>query len=301
MELRDVRTFVTVAESRSFSRAAEKLHAAQSTVSARIAALETELGVRLFDRLGRAVTLTEAGTRLLGFAKKLVDLEEEARAWVAGTGQAGGHLTVRVPESLCIHRMQTVVSRFRERHPTARLSLVTCALDGLEADLRQGVTDLAFVYMDDLVAGDLKVECLGEEPLVLAAAPSHRLSRCAKVRPASLQGMTLLLSKGDCSYRRMFEGLLAEHRVETGPGMEFSSLAALKACLAQGWGVAILPAVAIPGEPRLRRLEWTGPPLATGILMVWHREKWLSPLLASFMDLMREEIGRQLPWSVQGT
>ncbi len=298
MELRDVRTFVTVAGSRSFSRAAETLHAAQSTVSARIAALEAELGVRLFDRLGRTVALTEAGTRLLDFARKLVDLEEEARAWVAGDGNAGGRLTVRVPESLCVHRMQAVMKRFHEQSPGARLSLVTCALDGLEADLRQGVTDLAFVYMDDLVAGDLKVECLGEEPLVLAAAPSHALARRAKIQPGSFHGVPLLLSKGDCSYRRMFEGLLAEHQVETGPGMEFSSLAALKACLAQGWGVSILPAVAMQDEPRLRILKWTGPTLATGILMVWHREKWLSPLLASFMDLMREEIGWQLP---QGT
>jgi DNA-binding transcriptional LysR family regulator len=96
----------------------------------------------------------------------------------------------------------------------------------------------------------------------------------------------------------MFEGLLAEHQAEIGAGMEFSSLAALKVCLAQGWGVAILPAVSIQGEPLLRILKWAGPRLATGILMVWHREKWISPLLASFMDLMREEIGRQLS---QGT
>lgn len=298
MELRDVRTFVAVAASRSFSRAAETLHAAQSTISARIAVLEEELGVRLFDRLGRTVNLTDAGVRLLGFARKLVDLEEEARAWVTGAESAGGSLTVRVPESLCVHRMQGVVSRFHERHPAARLSLITCALDGLEADLRQGITDLAFVYMDDLVAGDLKVECLGEEPLVLAAAPVHALARRAKVQTASFRGVSLLLSKGDCSYRRMFEGLLAEHQVEIGTGMEFSSLAALKVCLAQGWGVAILPAVSIQDEPRLRILKWAGPSLATGILMVWHREKWISPLLGSFMDLMREEIGPQLP---QGT
>ncbi len=300
MELRDLKTFAAVAASLSFNRAAQALNTAQSTVSARIAALEEELGVRLFDRLGRTVALTEAGLRLQGFARKMLDLEEEARAWVAGAGHLGGSLTVRVPESLCVHRMEGVIRRFRERFPSARLSLISCALDGLEEDLRQGVTDLAFVYMDQLVAGDLKVELLGEEPLVLAAAPSHALARRRKLGPASFQGVPLLLSKGDCSYRRMFEGLLTEHRVEPGTALEFSSLAALKVCLSQGLGVAILPAVAAREECArglLRELAWTGDPLATGILMVWHRAKWISPLLGTFMDLTREEI----PQGLQGT
>ncbi len=300
MELRDLRTFSAVAGVLSFNKAAQMLNAAQSTISARIAALEEELGVRLFDRLGRKVVLTEAGLRLSGFARKMLDLEEEARAWVAGVSEIGGSLTVRIPESLCVHRMDAVIRRFRERFPLVRLNLITCALDGLESDLRQGVTDLAFVYTDSISAADLRVELLGVEPLVLAAAPAHSLARLPKVDLEAFQGVPLLLAKGDCSYRRMFERLLAEYRVEPGTGMEFSSLAALKRCLSRGLGVTILPGIAVKEEATrgsIAILPWTGDALETGILMIWHREKWISPVLQTFMDLMREEIGRQ----VQGT
>jgi DNA-binding transcriptional LysR family regulator len=297
MEIRDLKTFSAVAGLLSFSRAAEMLNTAQSTVSARIAALEEELGVRLFERLSHKIALTDAGLRLGEFARKILDLEDEARAWVAGASEIGGSLTVRVPESLCVYRMDAVIGRLREQFPLVRLSLITCALDGLESDLRQGVTDLAFVYTDSISAADLRVELLGVETLVVSAAPSHALARQPELSLRSFAGATLLLSKADCAYRRAFEGLLAEEGVAPGPSLEFSSLAALKRCLSRGLGVSILPAVAVQEEVArgsLAVLPWTGDALQTGVLMVWHREKWISPLLESFMALMREEGGRQL-------
>lgn len=297
MELRDLKTFAAVASRLSFGRAGRELNAAQSTVSARIALLEAELGVPLFDRIGRKVVLTEAGTRLLAFARRMVDLEDEARRCVIGEGEAGGALAVRVPESLCVHRLTPVIRRFRERFGQVRLSLISCTLDGLEADLRQGVTDLAFVYLDAVVAADLQVGLLGGEPLVLAAAPAHPLARRRRVDPEHLRGVPLLLSRGDCSYRRMFEGLLAERGVEPGVGLEFQSLAALKRCLGLGLGVAPVPAVAVREEfaaKALVPLAWAGDPLETGVLMIHHRRKWVSPILEAFMDLAREELGAQL-------
>lgn len=293
MELRDLKTFATVARTLNFRRSSECLNTAQSTISARIASLEEELGVRLFDRLGAKVVLTEAGSRLLGYAQKMLDLEDEARAWVMDEAEIRGSLTVRVPESLCIHRLGGAIRAFREQFPLIKLSFITCTLDGLEKDLRLGVTDLAFVYMDAVKAADLRVECLGSEPLVLASAPGHPLAR-GRVSAEAFQGVSLLLAKGDCSYRRMFEGLLSECGVETGVGMEFSSLAALKQCLRSGLGVTIIPEVSIRSEVdhgSLVTLAWQGDPLETGILMIRHREKWLSPPLRTFMDLVKTEVG----------
>ena len=93
----------------------------------------------------------------------------------------------------------------------------------------------------------------------------------------------------------MFERILAERHVQPGVGMEFQSLAALKRCLAVGLGVAILPAVAVrdeAGRGEAALLPWAEDPLEAGILMIWHRKKWLSPALAAFMDLAREELAR---------
>lgn len=294
MELRDLKTFAVIARNLSFNRTALVLNTAQSTVSARVAALEEELGVRLFDRIGRKVALTDAGMRLSGFAQRMLDLEDEAKAWTSGSSEIGGSLTVRIPESLCVHRMDHVITRFREQFPLVRMAFITCTLDGLETDLRQGVTDLALVYFDAIVAPDLRAELLGTESLVLAAAPSSPLVQKLSVGPADFQGVPLLLSKGDCSYRRMFEALLAERNVEPGTGLEFSSLTALKRCLALGLGVGLLPGIAVADEVSrgvLATLPWSEDPLESGILLVWHRKKWISPVLERFMALLREEIG----------
>jgi DNA-binding transcriptional LysR family regulator len=291
MELRDLKTFVAVAGLMSFNRAGEALHAAQSTVSARIAAIEDDLGVRLFERLGRRVALTEAGERLLEYARKILDLEDEARAWVCGEAEARGSLTVRVPESLCAWRMGGVIRRFRERFPNVRLAFTACTLEGLDKDLRQGVTDIAFLMADTVRGGDLVVEALGVERLVLVAAPGHRLAGRTSVDQDDLRGETLVLSKADCAYRRMFEGLLSERGVATAAGVEFSSAAALRGCVMGGVGISILPELAVRRDVaagRLAVLDWAEGELETAVLMVRHKDKWLSPPLAAFMDMARQ-------------
>ncbi|MGE4264480.1 MAG: LysR family transcriptional regulator [Desulfovibrio sp.] len=307
MELRDLRTFLAVARRLSFHRAAVEVHAAQSTVSARIAALEDDLGVRLFERLGRTVRLTQAGERLRDHAAKMLDLEDEARAWVAGAGEARGRLTVRVPESLCAWRMGGLIREFRERFPLVHLCLMACTHDTLEQDLRQGVRDLAFLLYDGISARDLVVEALGVERLALVAAPGHRLAALPAIGPADLRGEPLVLSKTDCSYRRLFETLLDERGVARAAGVEFSSAAALKACVMGGLGVTLLPEIAVRADVaagRLAVLPWDeqeGGPLETAVLMLRHKDKWLAPPLAAFMELARARLMADAPEARPGS
>lgn len=290
MELRDLRTFVTVAGLLNFNQAGKALHAAQSTVSARIQALEADLGVRLFDRLGRRVLLTEAGQRLLDYARKIIDMEEEARAWVGGDEKTRGALTIRVPESLGVHRLPDVLAQFRERYPNVRLRIISCTLDGLAKDLRKGVTDLAFLLGQECQVFDLEVECLGVERLVFVTAPDHPLARLESVQSSDLDGQTVVLSTSDCSYRRILEQNLAEEGVSPVVGVEFSSVSALKRYVASGGGFTVLPEMAARREVaagEFKELAWTGGEVEAGLLMVWHKDKWLSPALAGFMELAR--------------
>lgn len=305
MELRDLKTFVVVAGLLSFHRAGDALHAAQSTVSARIAAIEADLGVKLFERLGRRVALTEAGERLLEYARKILDLEDEARAWVLSEAEARGSLTVRVPESLCACRMGPVIGAFRERFPSVRLCFTACTMEGLEKDLRQGVTDLAFLMADSIRAGDLAVELLGVERLVLVSAPGHGLAGRESVGPDDLRGETLVLSTADCSYRKMFEGLLSDRGVVTAAGVSFSSAAALRGCIMDGVGVSILPELAVRRDVeagRLAVLNWSEGELETAVLMIRHKDKWLSPPLKAFMEMVREMLmaGAPVPAARRG-
>jgi DNA-binding transcriptional LysR family regulator len=297
MELRNLKTFVAVARLLSFHRAAETLHYAQSTVSAQIQALEDELGVKLFDRLGRRILLTEAGERLLNYAGKMIDLEEEAVAEVTDSGDRGGSLCIRVPETFGSYRLPDIVRRFHDRMPNVGVQFITCTHEGLYTDLRKGVTDLAFLYTDSLQASDLEFEVLGVEPLVLAVSPGHALATMSQVTSPDLDGQTILLSRVDCSYRRLFEAVLAEEKISPGARLEFHSMAGLRACVGAGVGVTILPEVAAREDisnGRMAVIPWAGEPFETALLMVWHKEKWLSPALKAFMALVRESVTQQL-------
>ena len=291
MEIRQLKTFQAVADLLSFHRAAGQLHYAQSTVSAQIMALEEELGVRLFERLGRRVLITPAGEELYQYARKMLDLETEARAQLSPQAQAAGSLTIRAPESLCVHRLAPAVARFRQAMPRVQLHLITCAHEGLQRDLRQGVTDLAFLYADSLAAGDLKAEMLGVEELCLVGPAGHPLTGPGPLDPARLAGETLLLSRVDCSYRRLLAQVMEQEGIKPAQVLEMNSVAAIMAWVEAGLGISLLPRMAaapLVAQGRLGVIPWPEEGLEVACLMIHHRDKWISPALDRFMEYARE-------------
>ncbi len=121
MELRHLHTFRTVATGLSFTRAATQLGYAQSAVTSHIKALEDELGVRLFDRLGRRIVLTHAGSQLLDYADKILQLANEATTVIGGPDEPAGPVIVSAPEVLCAYRLPQVIRDLHDQHPGIRL------------------------------------------------------------------------------------------------------------------------------------------------------------------------------------
>jgi DNA-binding transcriptional LysR family regulator len=291
MEIRQLKSFQTVANLLSFNRAAGQLHYAQSSISAQIQTLEEEFGVKLFDRLGRKVQLTESGTYLLKYANKILDLIEETQSEVKGNKELVGSLTVRVPETFGVHRLPAVIKDFHGRFPKVRLNFITCAHEGLEKDLRKGITDLAFLLAESISAGDLEVETLGFESVVLVACPHHPLAAKRSVHTRDLAGETILLSKVDCSYRKIFEQILDQEEVGRFSMLEFYSVEAIKRCLMSGIGVTVLPEIAVRddvAQKKLVILPWSEGKIDVALLMIWYRDKWISPTLRAFMEVSKK-------------
>src|SRR5918999_27381 len=203
MELRQIETFRAVAEELSFSRAAAKLGYVQSSVSAQVSALERELGVPLFDRLGRRIALTEAGEVMFAYSGKLLALAEQTREAVVdagvGSGEVTGSLTVSAPETLLTYRLPKLPGIFHERHPKVRLSVRPSAIGRLVGSARKAVeegrVDLAFLLDEPL--GErarpayLAVETLIAEEVNVIAPTSHALATSSAVQPHDLSGETV--------------------------------------------------------------------------------------------------------------
>jgi DNA-binding transcriptional LysR family regulator len=314
MELRQVETFHAVATERSFSRAAAKLGYVQSSVSAQVSALERELGVPLFDRLGRRIALTDAGEVMFAHSGKLLALAERTREAVVdagvGSGEVTGSLTVSSPETLLTYRLPKLLALFHERHPKVRLSVRPSAIGRLVGSARKAVeegrVDVAFVLDeppgDRGRPADLAVETLLAEEVTVIAPTSHQLASASTVLPQDLRGETVLLPEAPesgCAYRGQFERQLGSAGVVPPETMEFQSIEAVKQCVAAGMGVSVLPSVAVGTELKagtLAELQW-GEPFEVLTQMSWHEDRWKSPALQAFLEVARGVFSSRMPAS----
>ena len=291
MELRQLKTFQTVARLLNFNRAAEVLNYSQSAVSAQIKLLEEELGVPLFDRLGKNVHLTEAGNMLVQYSQKMLDIEKETVAKVSGWEEPQGSISIRIPQSIATYLLPSVLSEFHQRFPKVGLDISSCAYHTLPQELKTGMVDVAFLLADSIPFAELKAELLRIEPLVLVASPDHYLSKQSAINMRDLTGQAILIPKHDCSYKMLFESILAEEKVDAVTIMELNSIEAIKQCVSKGIGVTMIPMMSVTQEieqKRLKILPWPEEKLETGILMIRHKDKWLSPTLQAFMDTVKE-------------
>ena len=297
-------TFRAVARELSFSRAAAGLGYVQSSVSSQVAALERELGVPLFDRLGRRIALTEAGAVMLEYAERLLDLAWEAGEAVAeagaGRGEVAGSLRVSAPETLLTYRLPGLLTVFHESYPRVRVSLQPTAVGRLVGSTRraleEGRVDVAFVLDEPSVSvAGLSAELLMEEDVSVVAPPAHALAVSDFVAPSNLGKETVLLPEAPqsgCAYRGRFERQLAEGGVVPRETLEFQSIEAIKRCVSAGMGVTVLPTVAVENElasGTLSELAWREP-IRVGTLMAWNEARWVSPALRAFLETAREVV-----------
>ncbi|WP_158820989.1 LysR family transcriptional regulator [Granulicella sp. S156] len=290
LDLRELKTFRTVATEKSFTRAASLLHYAQSSVTAQIHSLEEELAVPLFDRMGRRVELTLAGRQLLTYADKLLDMADEAKRAVQNDGQPAGTLTVGAPETLLAYRMPELLKRFQAQYPAIHLSLTaseSCEI-GPGGTIIAPNVDIAFTLDVPLRSTHLKIECLRPEPIVLAVSPQHPLAGKKKVKAEAIAQQQVLLTDRACSYRALFERTLIGEGAPLGASLEFLSVEAIKQCALATMGIAVLPEVVIANELKrgtLVPVDWPRKPLLVFTQMFRHQDKWMSPVMCAFWNL----------------
>lgn len=197
MEIRQLKTFLTVAERLNFTRAAKDLYLAQSSVSAQIKLLEEDLGVRLFDRIGRGIVLTEAGEMLRDYARRMLQMSEEVRDGLSGGRNYSGMITIRMPETIGSEYMPEVIETFSSEYPNTQIVFNNCDDECLKEELNSGRIDAAFLMSSSLSFNSVTVEALRPEALTLAASSGHPMAGKRVLSDADMQGQTLLQLRVD--------------------------------------------------------------------------------------------------------
>lgn len=292
MELQQLKTFTTIAKLGSFTKAAELLDYAQSSISAQIRSLEDELETKLFERLGREVCLTEEGKRMLVYSEQLLKLAEEAKASLLGKNIPQGTLTIGAPESLSVFKLPPLLQAYKERFPKVKLILKMGICNDIYDWVRKNIVDIGFLLNTPITTSDLVFTKISHEPMSLISCKNHSLAGKSHCTPKDLSGEDIIqIMEPDCCYRLIFEAQLANAGVKPGSVLEFSSVESTKKCVISGLGISILPKIAVQQEietGQLKDLGWTGPDFNIFTQMIYHKDKWLSPSLTSFIQLAKE-------------
>ena len=299
MEVRQLQIFRTLSDELSFTRTAEKVHTVQSNVTAQIKALEEELGTPLFDRLGRRVTLTDAGRNFLPFASQALAAMEHGQRALKNGAEPSGPLRIGSPESVLSYRLPEVLHAFRRHFPHVELIFSpyytsTTLAPGLEA----GKLDMAIYMTDSKFSANIKSIRLRTEQVFLLAEPSHPLASRPAVKPSDLAGQNLLLTETGCSYREKLDRTLAMANIRPANVTEFYSVEAIRQCVSLGMGLGLLPAIVVARELRqhhLKALNWAGPSLDIATHILWHKDKWISPAMAAFMKMVKDKLQETEP------
>lgn len=250
MDLQQLRYVVEVASASSFTRAAERCFVTQSALSHHIAALERELGQRLFIRSSRGVRPTEAGEVFLTHARAAVKAAEDAREAAASAGgKVVGTLRVGVIPTVSAVSVPAVIARFRESHPDARVELKVGNSDTLAAAVRRGDLDIALLGLrEGAAARGIATRVLARERLVAVVPPGHRLRGDAAVALADLAGMVFADFPAATAGRAQSDEAFAEAGVSRDVAFEADSAELILGLVSAGLAIALLGRGVVSGS-----------------------------------------------------
>lgn len=241
MDIAQLRTLLHVAELGSLSKAADRMRIAQPALSRQVRMLEDELGIRLFARHGRGMTLTAAGTEVLHHAARIMAELEEIRATVADADAAlRGQVSIGMPPTVSDILSVPMVAAFQARHPDARIRLVSAYSGYLTDWLQRGQIDVAIMYESRPLLS-LRAEPLLEEVLYLIGAPGSGLSPDIPVPFHALETRKLFLPSLGHGLRAIVETCASAAGIALDVRVEADSYSTLKALVESGHGYTILP------------------------------------------------------------
>jgi LysR family transcriptional regulator, cell division regulator len=288
MDASDLRVFQSVASAGSMSKAALELNTVQSNVTARIKALEDEMGLALFERTNRGVTLTAAGQRLLPFAARAAGLLDDAKRAVADDGTPSGTLTIGSLDTTAALHLSPVLSEFAAKYPAVDLTLRT----GTTCELIDRVLDrtLEGAYICGPVNHrDLLADPFVREELVILTAPGITNFEVLSRKP----DLKIVVLKAGCSYRLHLEAMLARRGIVGVRLLEFGTIEAIVACVSAGVGVTLLPRALLGSVWERGRLRVHPMPNDEGTVetvFIRHREAFVSSALRAFLDLAKPRL-----------
>ncbi len=249
MDLAQLEVLLAVAQEKSFSRAAERLHRTQPAVSQMVKRLEAELGKQVFDRSSKDGTLTDAGRVLLGYARQMLNLRRDAENALEELGELRrGRVVVAANEYTVLHLLP-VLPVFRTRHPEVKVEVRRSLASEIPSELLRRDVELGLITYRPVQPGLTSV-LVAKDDLALIVAPGHRLAGRGEVSVRDLGRESFLAHNVRSAYRRRVVQTFVRHRTRLEISVELPTLEAVKRLVERGLGVSLMPRLVAEAEIR---------------------------------------------------
>jgi DNA-binding transcriptional LysR family regulator len=287
MNIQNLSAFIAVSETGSFSKAASRLFVTQPAVSKRISALESELNVKLFDRIGKSVQLTEAGDALVPSCLRiLAELEESRRIINNLSGHIGGQLKIGTSHHIGLHRLPPVLSHYTQRYKQVDLDIhFMDSEDACDAVLK-GELEIAIATLPEKTPAKLATQIIWLDPLGVVVARKHPLAKQKNVTLKNLVEHPAILPSQSTYTRALLEKMLGINTSKLKIAMETNYLETIKTMASIGLGWSVLPLAMC--DKNLVHIDINNTTMQRKLGVAWHRERTLSNAAKRLIDVLKE-------------
>ena len=290
MDLATLNAFIAIAELGSFSEAAERLHLTQPAVSKRIASLEQQLDVRLFDRLGREVSLTEAGRALLPRAYQILNVLDDTRRALSNlNGQVTGRLTLATSHHIGLHRLPPLLRAFTRQFPSVALDIQFLDSEAAYDEVLHGRAEIAVITLAPEPHHLVRAVTVWDDPLDFVAAPEHPLASNGEVSLADVARHPAVFPGGNTFTHHIVQRLFESQGLTPNIAMSTNYLETIKMMVSIGLAWSVLPRTML--DEQVAPIALPGVKLSRQLGYILHTERTLSNAARAFMALLDSHSG----------
>jgi len=291
MEFQQLRYFIAVAETENFTRAAERSHVSQPSLSQQILKLESEVGHKLFHRLGRRAVLTEAGAAFLDRARRIVFEVENAAKELSDHPNLERRLTVGAVQTVMPYLITPLIAELRTSHPNLLIDAREDFRSNLVRAVVEGELDLAVVPLP-LAEHRVSVEPLLTEPLLLVVGKNHRIASRSEISINDLAEETFVSLGDSSSLASQIRTFFGDQKFQPRIGFRCAQVATLKLFVSTGLGISLLPQLARTPDDRdtLTYLRLTGSVPTRELVVIRHLQRYQSRGAQQFLSLLHEHV-----------
>lgn len=294
MNTKSLVTFKTILEVGSFQKAADKLGYTQSTVTFQIKQLEEELTLKLFEKIGRRMKLTQAGKDIMPYIDLILQGTEQIGNYGKSLSEISGSLKLAIPDSILIYNMQPFMQAFTHEAPNVQLVVNSIQSGEINQAVADGTADIGINCEKDSYPDSVIHKKLGKYKAVLVASPFANNNLLDFITPHQRKPLSLICNEPDGYYQLDMDKYLSEKDILLNPPMKVQSIEAVKRCVMNNLGIAVVPTYSIGEELKNGSLM----PIKTELdkktydsFYIYHKNKWISPQMELALDLLKKYVG----------